>query len=202
MKESEKKAEAFVDGDEAALRANEGDNQTPPKGGVASEEQIRMRAYELVPRTRWESGRRHGRLVTGGTRVSRARLQSLLEPGPATDLVSVAGGGSRLTARIGGVSYEILKRSGRMDSDRSDGPLIARTTTETQMSHADESEALENGKESHDTKDTTEASAPEDGADAIQPNPPRTTIGGWFTTPKFGAAGSGGLELEPGPERD
>ena len=47
MKESEKKAEAFVDGDEAALRANEGDNQTPPKGGVTSEEQIRMRAYEL-----------------------------------------------------------------------------------------------------------------------------------------------------------
>ena len=33
------------------------------------------------------------------------------------------------------------------------------------------------------------------------PNPPRTTKHG-ITAPKFGSAGSGGLELEPGPERD
>jgi hypothetical protein len=33
------------------------------------------------------------------------------------------------------------------------------------------------------------------------PNPPRTTTGN-FTAPKFGSAGSGGAELEPGPERD
>jgi hypothetical protein len=32
-------------------------------------------------------------------------------------------------------------------------------------------------------------------------NPPRTTSGN-FTAPKFGSAGSGGAELEPGPERD
>ena len=38
--------------------------------------------------------------------------------------------------------------------------------------------------------------------DAPNPNPPRTTTGGWFTVPKFGSAGSGGAELEPGPERD
>jgi hypothetical protein len=40
------------------------------------------------------------------------------------------------------------------------------------------------------------------GDEAIKPNPPRTTTGGWFTAPKFGSAGSGGAELEPGPERD
>jgi hypothetical protein len=40
------------------------------------------------------------------------------------------------------------------------------------------------------------------GNEATKPNPPRTTTGGWFTAPKFGAAGSGGAELEPGPERD
>jgi hypothetical protein len=40
------------------------------------------------------------------------------------------------------------------------------------------------------------------GDDAIKPNPPRTTTGGWFTAPKFGSAGSGGAELDPGPERD
>ena len=33
------------------------------------------------------------------------------------------------------------------------------------------------------------------------PNPPHTTTGK-FTAPKFGSAGSGGLEYEPGPERD
>jgi hypothetical protein len=34
-----------------------------------------------------------------------------------------------------------------------------------------------------------------------EPNPPRTTRGN-FTAPKFGSAGSGGAEFEPGPERD
>jgi hypothetical protein len=33
-----------------------------------------------------------------------------------------------------------------------------------------------------------------------EPNPPRTTTGK-VTAPKFGSAGSGGAELEPGPER-
>lgn len=32
-------------------------------------------------------------------------------------------------------------------------------------------------------------------------NPPHTTTGK-VTSPKFGSAGSGGAELEPGPERD
>ena len=34
-----------------------------------------------------------------------------------------------------------------------------------------------------------------------EPNPARTTKG-FFTAPKFGSAGSGGAEFEPGPERD
>jgi len=34
----------------------------------------------------------------------------------------------------------------------------------------------------------------------LLPNPPRTTDHG-ITSPKFGSAGSGGAELEPGPER-
>lgn len=33
-------------------------------------------------------------------------------------------------------------------------------------------------------------------------NPPRTTTGKHFTAPKFGSAGSGGLELEPGLDKD
>ncbi|HEV2643272.1 MAG TPA: hypothetical protein VGT98_11215 [Candidatus Elarobacter sp.] len=38
-------------------------------------------------------------------------------------------------------------------------------------------------------------------ASNVSPNPPRTTTGR-FTAPKFGSAGSGGAEFEPGPERD
>ena len=34
----------------------------------------------------------------------------------------------------------------------------------------------------------------------VDPNPPRTTTGK-VTAPKFGSAGSGGAELEPGPPR-
>jgi hypothetical protein len=34
-----------------------------------------------------------------------------------------------------------------------------------------------------------------------RPNPPYTTKGK-VTAPKFGSAGSGGAEIEPGPERD
>ncbi len=42
---------------------------------------------------------------------------------------------------------------------------------------------------------------PEKPADAYGGNPPRTTKGK-ITAPKFGSAGSGGAEFEPGPERD
>ena len=38
-------------------------------------------------------------------------------------------------------------------------------------------------------------------ADAMDANPPRTTTGP-ITSPKFGSAGSGGAELEPGPKRN
>lgn len=48
----------------------------------------------------------------------------------------------------------------------------------------------------------TVAPAAEASMEVRPPNPPRTTTGGWFTAPKFGSAGSGGAELEPGPERD
>ncbi len=35
-----------------------------------------------------------------------------------------------------------------------------------------------------------------------KPNPPFTVTGKHFAAPKFGSAGSGGAEYEPGPERD
>ena len=44
--------------------------------------------------------------------------------------------------------------------------------------------------------------APEDlSAAGDAKNPPRTTTGK-LTSPKFGSAGSGGAELEPGPEKN
>jgi hypothetical protein len=38
--------------------------------------------------------------------------------------------------------------------------------------------------------------------DHPEPNPPNTTTGRFFTAPKFGSAGSGGLENEPGLDKD
>ena len=49
--------------------------------------------------------------------------------------------------------------------------------------------------------ETVESPETIDDSEAVRPNPPRTTAGGW-TSPKFGSSGSGGAELEPGPERD
>ncbi|MBC7788932.1 MAG: hypothetical protein H7Z74_03210 [Anaerolineae bacterium] len=37
--------------------------------------------------------------------------------------------------------------------------------------------------------------------DSTKANPPRTTTGK-VTSPKFGSAGSGGAELEPGPKKN
>jgi len=58
-----------------------------------------------------------------------------------------------------------------------------------------DAEVNEGGKSKKDPSD--EAMDPH--ADS---NPPRTTSGKFFTAPKFGSAGSGGLEIEPGPESD
>jgi hypothetical protein len=64
-----------------------------------------------------------------------------------------------------------------------------------------------NDRENREERDVTRSEpldASESGGDATtkdRPNPPRTTTGVW-TSPKFGSAGSGGAELEPGPERD
>jgi hypothetical protein len=42
---------------------------------------------------------------------------------------------------------------------------------------------------------------PDVGESREEPKPPRTSKD-FFTAPKFGSAGSGGAEFEPGPERD
>jgi hypothetical protein len=55
-----------------------------------------------------------------------------------------------------------------------------------------------------DTPDEAEGGAHTPKADERRdnvPNPPHTTTGK-VTSPKFGSAGSGGAELEPGPEKD
>jgi hypothetical protein len=59
----------------------------------------------------------------------------------------------------------------------------------------------ERDERDEERNDPLEATEPTDDAVTERPNPPRTTTGVW-TSPKFGSAGSGGAELEPGPERD
>jgi len=66
------------------------------------------------------------------------------------------------------------------------------------MARDKHSKGDERDVERDDPLDTSET---DDEATKERPNPPRTTTGVW-TSPKFGSAGSGGAELEPGPERD
>ncbi len=51
------------------------------------------------------------------------------------------------------------------------------------------------------TRDRANGAGDETTSREEAPNPPRTTTGP-VTSPKFGSAGSGGAELEPGPPRD
>ena len=53
--------------------------------------------------------------------------------------------------------------------------------------------------EEHDESRTRPA--PDHARDEETANPPRTTTGP-LTAPKFGSAGSGGAELEPGPKKN
>jgi hypothetical protein len=73
---------------------------------------------------------------------------------------------------------------------------------EMPMSNKDQRDTTDNANDAADEKRAADRRTGEDGSEAIAPNPPRTTTGGSFTAPKFGSAASGGLELEPGPERD
>lgn len=49
--------------------------------------------------------------------------------------------------------------------------------------------------------DTKDKKADKKSPEADEANPPRTTTG-FMTAPKFGSAGSGGAELEPGPKKN
>jgi len=76
------------------------------------------------------------------------------------------------------------------DTNRDRQPNIPTDSDELAPGSADEKRA--------NNPDTTS----DRNRDSADVNPPRTTSGKNFTAPKFGSAGSGGLEIEPGPERD
>jgi hypothetical protein len=68
-------------------------------------------------------------------------------------------------------------------------------TENEELAAAADAEVNEGGKTTEDPTDEI--------ADArAKPNPPYTTTGRFFTAPKFGSAGSGGLEDEPGLDKD
>lgn len=92
-----------------------------------------------------------------------------------------------------------------MADERDKGPSIPRSTDEesTEEKYADE----ENVTDENIVIDTTsteplrEAKIEEPSDDPRLREPPPRTEGN-FRAPKFGSAGSGGLEFEPGPEKD
>ena len=80
-----------------------------------------------------------------------------------------------------------------MADERDKEPTIPRSTDE-------ENQAIDTTSAEPLRKAKIEEPKKED-PDKHEQNPPRTTRG-FFTAPKFGSAGSGGAEFEPGPERD
>ncbi len=79
-----------------------------------------------------------------------------------------------------------------MADDRDKGPTIPRSTDEeNEAIDTTSAEPLRSAKIEEPKKEDLDE----------EQNPPRTTRGD-FTAPKFGSAGSGGAEFEPGPERD
>ena len=79
-----------------------------------------------------------------------------------------------------------------MADEKENEPVIPRTTDE-------ENPRIDTTSAEPLRKAKVEEPREEESID--EQNPPRTTSG-FFTAPKFGSAGSGGAEFEPGPERD
>ena len=79
-----------------------------------------------------------------------------------------------------------------MADQRDNEPTIPRSTDE-------ENEAIDSTSAEPLRKAKIEEPTQADSRE--EENPPRTTRGN-FTAPKFGSAGSGGAEFEPGPEKD
>ena len=90
-----------------------------------------------------------------------------------------------------------------MADERDTGPSIPRSTDEENTPvDTTSAEPLRKAKiEEPDENDVREEPSPGDRDLADEANPARTTSRS-FTAPKFGSAGSGGAEFEPGPERD
>ena len=89
------------------------------------------------------------------------------------------------------VTVPILPREFSMTESRRDQE--AEIPTGTDESAGDREESDESTKK--------QSARTNDDDSREEPNPPHTTRG-IFTAPKFGAAGSGGLEIEPGLEKD
>jgi hypothetical protein len=64
-----------------------------------------------------------------------------------------------------------------------------------------DSDEIAGDRQTSDESRKKQSARTDDPESREEPNPPHTTKG-IFTMPKFGAAGSGGLEIEPGPEKD
>jgi hypothetical protein len=92
-----------------------------------------------------------------------------------------------------------------MDDVRDTGPSIPRSTDEENVPvDTTSAEPLRKAKieePPEESRDEEVLNINRDDDSLYGGNPPRTTKGN-FTAPKFGSAGSGGAEFEPGPERD
>lgn len=148
------------------------------------------------------------RRIAGGCHLNRTTAEAVASSGFEI---------TRVTSHLGGYVQEIIARTpGARDALTLPTPTRKDAMSDEEMTRANEAKDVPLHHEANETEkpDGTAAEAiaettTESGADGTTssdvedmetPNPPRTTTG-WLTAPKFGSAGGGGLELEPGPER-
>ena len=89
-----------------------------------------------------------------------------------------------------------------MADERDTGPTIPRSTDEeNEAIDTTSAEPLRKAKIEEPDKRDSRVEPTRSDRDPDAANPPRTSSGN-LSAPKFGSAGSGGAEFEPGPERD
>lgn len=84
---------------------------------------------------------------------------------------------------------------------RDENGLLGDTSEDRNLSGASTYINLPEQGEEGDERQESKQESKKGGEKHADQNPPRTTTGK-MTSPKFGSAGGGGAELEPGPERE
>ncbi|HEX6534506.1 MAG TPA: hypothetical protein VF041_07910 [Gemmatimonadaceae bacterium] len=101
----------------------------------------------------------------------------------------------------GSTTWETLEEKYNDENQQHGRRTQAASPREQQNLRGQSSRSAERRQEEEERRASEGVTSDEERRARQAANPPRTTTGP-VTAPKFGSAGSGGAELEPGPEKD